>query len=68
MNMNQPPAGNQRPGESLGGNQPGGAEAGGSKTLWIGDVEPWMNEGHIAAQFNQIATVTNVKLIRDKAR
>ena len=20
-----------------------------SKTLWIGDVEPWMNEQHIAA-------------------
>ena len=27
-----------------------------------------MNEQHITAQFNQIATVTNVKLIRDKAR
>jgi RNA recognition motif-containing protein len=47
--------------------QPSGDNAQ-SKTLWIGDVEPWMNEQHIAAQFNQIATVTNVKLIRDKAR
>ena len=39
-----------------------------SRTLWIGDVEPSMNEGHIAAQFNNIATVTNVKLIRDKVK
>ena len=39
-----------------------------SRTLWIGDVESWMNEGHIAAQFNNIATVTNVKLIRDKVK
>ena len=49
--------------------QPGGAGAQTqSRTLWIGDVEPWMNEHHIAQQFNQIATVTSVKLIRDKAR
>lgn len=36
------------------------------KSLWIGDVEPWMNENDIAAQFNKIAQVTNVKLIKDK--
>jgi hypothetical protein len=68
MNMNQPPAGGQRPGEGVAGAGAGAGTEGGSKTLWIGDVEPWMNEGHIAAQFNQIATVTNVKLIRDKSR
>lgn len=39
-----------------------------SKTLWIGDVEPWMSESDIAAQFNDIATVQNVKLIRDKSK
>ena len=27
-----------------------------------------MNEGHIAAQFNDIATVASVKLIRDKIK
>ena len=36
------------------------------KSLWIGDVEPWMSENDIAKQFDNIATVTNVKLIRDK--
>jgi RNA recognition motif-containing protein len=39
-----------------------------SKTLWIGDVEPWMNEQDIAAQFQSITPVTNVKLIRDKVK
>ena len=36
--------------------------------MWIGDVEPWMSENDIASQFNNIAVVTNVKLIRDKAK
>ena len=54
---------------------PGGLPVGGdalniqtSKTLWIGDVEHWMSEQDIAAQFNNIAQVTSVKLIRDKQR
>ena len=46
-------------------NNPGDSQ---SKTLWIGDVEPWMNEQHIAAQFESITPVTNVKLIRDKVK
>lgn len=35
----QGPPGNQ-------GGPDGGQQSG--KTLWIGDVEPWMNETHIA--------------------
>ena len=48
--------GNQ--GQPLQSNPPtsGGSQGGGAgqsqqqqgKTLWIGDVEPWMNENHIA--------------------
>lgn len=66
--MNPAPAGIPRPGEGQNAADSAEGAQSQSRTLWIGDVEPWMNEGHIAAQFNQIATVTNVKLIRDKAR
>lgn len=34
--------------------------------MWIGDVQPWMNENDIAMQFDKIASVTSVKLIKDK--
>jgi len=39
-----------------------------TKTLWIGDVESWMNEQNVAAQFDNIATVSHVKIIRDKVK
>mmetsp|Transcript_5435 Transcript_5435/g.9163 ORF Transcript_5435/g.9163 Transcript_5435/m.9163 type:complete len:121 (-) Transcript_5435:1750-2112(-) len=40
-----------------------------SRTLWIGDVEPWMDENHIGNQFRTLGVeVRNVKLIRDKAK
>ncbi|CDW85906.1 uncharacterized rna-binding isoform 2 [Stylonychia lemnae] len=38
----------------------------GSKTLWIGDIEPWMDESYTSNLFNGIALVVSVKLIRDK--
>eukprot|EP00347_Sterkiella_histriomuscorum_P014913 403359035 len=46
------------------------AEAGqvGAKTLWIGDVEPWMDDAYISSLFSGIASVQTVKLIRDKLK
>lgn len=38
------------------------------KTLWIGDVEPWMTERDVAKQFDNIAPVVSVKLIKDKLK
>ena len=63
-NPNNPPGSGGGQGASA--QQPQQQQQG--KTLWIGDVEPWMNESHIAAQFNDIAAVTSVKLIRDKVK
>ena len=37
-----------------------------TKTLWIGDIENWMNEKDISNLFVQIGSVANVKIIRDK--
>lgn len=37
-----------------------------SKTLWIGDIESWMDEKYITNLFCQIGAVVNVKIIRDK--
>lgn len=36
------------------------------RTLWIGDIEPWMNEKHIEDVFNKVGRVISVKLIRSK--
>ena len=40
----------------------------GAKTLWIGDIEPWMDENHIQGLFSGIASLTSVKLIKDKVK
>jgi hypothetical protein len=50
----------------------------GAKTLWIGDIEPWMDENYIQGLFNgvsfmvinsfKIAAIQSVKLIRDKTK
>jgi|JFJP01.1.fsa_nt_gi RNA recognition motif-containing protein len=39
-----------------------------SKTLWVGDIENWMDDSYIANLFNKFApgTVQGVKIIRDK--
>lgn len=37
-----------------------------SRTLWIGDVESWMDESYIASLFNSTGAVQSVKVIRDK--
>jgi hypothetical protein len=39
-----------------------------SKTLWVGDIENWMNEDYLTRLFSKTgATVLNVKIIKDKA-
>ena len=40
----------------------------GAKTLWIGDIEPWMDEHYISGLFQNIAAIQSVKLIRDKLK
>jgi RNA recognition motif-containing protein len=40
----------------------------GAKTLWIGDIESWMDENYIMELFQGIAQITSVKLIRDKIK
>lgn len=42
----------------------GGPDA---KTLWVGDIESWMDENHIANLFSKIGAVANVKIIRNKS-
>jgi len=37
-----------------------------SKSLWLGDIENWMDETYVTSMFAQIAPVTGVKIIRDK--
>ncbi|EOO04238.1 putative trna selenocysteine-associated protein 1 protein [Phaeoacremonium minimum UCRPA7] len=58
-------------GSSLEGNFPpppamaGGGEA--AKTLWMGELEPWMDENFIKNVFSTVAGETvNVKVIRDR--
>lgn len=35
-----------------------------SKTLWIGDVEPWMDEIYYSNIFNMIAPVKSIKIMK----
>eukprot|EP00916_Digyalum_oweni_P020450 GHVL01034050.1.p1 GENE.GHVL01034050.1~~GHVL01034050.1.p1 ORF type:complete len:361 (-),score=69.15 GHVL01034050.1:77-1159(-) len=37
------------------------------KTLWIGDVDAWMDETWIVTVFSEVAMPVNAKLIRDRA-
>jgi hypothetical protein len=46
-----------------------------SRTLWIGDIDPWMNEEHVIQIFQAIlkddsktAAIRNIKIIRDKTK
>lgn len=43
----------------------GGSEAD-KRTLWVGDIDRWMDENYIVALFGSAAEVANVKIIRDK--
>jgi RNA recognition motif-containing protein len=37
-----------------------------SKTLWIGDLDPWMDETYLHNLFSGISAVESVKVMRDK--
>lgn len=36
------------------------------RTLWVGDIEQWMDETYVMNLFSHVGEVANVKLIRDK--
>jgi RNA recognition motif-containing protein len=36
------------------------------KTIWVGDIESWMDEKYLVDIFGKSATVVKVKIIRDK--
>lgn len=38
-----------------------------NRVLWIGDLEPWMEEFFITRTFNGLGRITNVKLCRNRA-
>lgn len=36
------------------------------RTIWVGGVEPWMNEAFISKAFGIVAAIDTVKVVRDK--
>ena len=40
--------------------------AGESRTLWMGDIESWMDEGWISQIYQNTGALLSVKVIRDK--
>ena len=37
-----------------------------TKSLWMGEIEPWMEETAISALFSHIAKVVHAKIIKNK--
>lgn len=37
-----------------------------SSTLWVGNIEPWMDENYVSNLFSKSATAVSVKLIKDR--
>ena len=37
-----------------------------TKSLWMGEIEPWMDETQIANLYSHITNVVNVKIIKNK--
>ena len=35
----------------------------GAKTLWIGDIEPWMDENYVQGLFNGVSVLTFSKVL-----
>ena len=44
-------------------NQPVSLEC---KSLWMGEIEPWMDEAQISGLYKDIAKVVSVKIIKNK--
>ena len=38
----------------------------GSRTLWVGEVETWMDEGYLQQMFLSVGYCVQAKVIRDK--
>ena len=36
------------------------------KTLWVGDIEKWMDENYLIGLFKDVGSINSVKIIRDK--
>lgn len=69
--MSQPiesAAGGQFPGGNMGGPGPAGGEqsADSKTTLWMGELEPWIDEAFIRSIWFGMGEQVNVKMIRDK--
>lgn len=37
-----------------------------TRSLWMGEIEPWMEESSISSLYAHMASVISVKLIKDK--
>lgn len=54
-------------GQGADGNQAGGGQNGDQKTtLWMGELEPWIDENFVRNLWFQMGEQVNVKMIRDK--
>ena len=58
----------QGPPGSAGGNGPGPEQQGGDSktTLWMGELEPWIDENFVRSVWYGLGENVNVKMIRDK--
>lgn len=36
------------------------------KTIWVGDIEKWMDENYLIGFFKDVGPINSVKIIRDK--
>jgi RNA recognition motif-containing protein len=39
-----------------------------ARSLWIGEIDSWMDEGFMIKIFQEVANVKNLKIIRDKTK
>ncbi|KAI4689003.1 hypothetical protein J4E81_007720 [Alternaria sp. BMP 2799] len=59
-----PPQGNMGPPGSAGGD--GQGQGAGKTTLWMGELEPWIDENFVRSIWYNMGETVNVKMIRDK--
>lgn len=52
---------------AINGSGNGSRPVGDLKTLWVGDIEPWMDEIYLLSMFAHTRDVVQVKVIRDKS-
>lgn len=44
----------------------GNGNAEDKKTIWVGDIEKWMDENYLRGLFKDVGSISSVKIIRDK--